>query len=122
VNARNISRIVAHIIADNPCRGELLVEKTITVAIEHPHKAAMRSLLQQRGAKLIAQAVDKSGRMAALGGFASKMGLASGPMVSGLLLGDGNYTLLINVSVLIIALSMAASLVPAWRQDKAATL
>ena len=100
----------------------MLVEKTITVAIEHPHKAAMRSLLQQRGAKLIAQAVDKSGRMAALGGFASKMGLASGPMVSGLLLGDGNYTLLINVSVLIIALSMAASLVPAWRQDKAATL
>lgn len=64
---------------------------------------------------------DKSGQMAALGGFASKMGLASGPMVSGLLLGDsGNYTLLINVSVLALLVSLAACILPAWRQDRLA--
>jgi hypothetical protein len=59
--------------------------------------------------------------MAALGGFASKMGLASGPMVSGLLLGDsGNYALLINVSVAALLLSLTACILPAWQQDRAA--
>jgi predicted MFS family arabinose efflux permease len=64
---------------------------------------------------------DKSGQMAALGGFASKMGLASGPMVSGLLLDDsGNYALLINVSVAALLLSLTACILPAWQQDRAA--
>jgi predicted permease len=64
---------------------------------------------------------DKSGQMAALGGFASKMGLASGPMVSGLLLGDsGNYALLINVSVVALMLSFVACIYPAWQQDRVA--
>ena len=58
---------------------------------------------------------------AALGGFASKMGLASGPMVAGLLLGDGSgYGLLINLGMAILALSLIASIVPALRQDRAA--
>lgn len=64
---------------------------------------------------------DKSGQMAALGGFASKMGLASGPMVSGLLLGgSGNYALLINVSVAALLVSMVACIMPAWYQDRIA--
>jgi predicted MFS family arabinose efflux permease len=64
---------------------------------------------------------DKSGQMAALGGFASKMGLASGPMVSGLLLGDdGNYALLINVSVVALLVSFAACVFPALHQDRMA--
>ena len=42
---------------------------------------------------------DSTGQMAALGGFASKMGLASGPAIAAMLVGDGNYGLLINVAV-----------------------
>ena len=39
---------------------------------------------------------DEAGQMAALGGFASKMGLASGPIVAGYVLAtDGSYPLLI---------------------------
>lgn len=64
---------------------------------------------------------DKSGQMAALGGFASKMGLASGPMVAGMLVGDANYTLLINISAAVLGLSMLASVMPAIFQDKAAS-
>jgi predicted MFS family arabinose efflux permease len=65
-------------------------------------------------------AFDKTGQMAALGGFASKMGLASGPLIGGLLVGDGNYSLLINICLLLLLASFAASLVPAWWQDRAA--
>jgi len=60
---------------------------------------------------------DKAGQMAALGGFASKMGLASGPLAGGYLLGDNNYALIINVAVITLALSLAASLIPARVQD-----
>ena len=63
---------------------------------------------------------DKAGRMAALGGFASKMGLASGPMVAGILLGEDNYGLLIDVGVAVILLSMVTCAAPALVQDKAA--
>lgn len=69
----------------------------------------------------LAAEFDKTGQMAALGGFASKMGLASGPMAAGLLLGDGNgYGLLINLGMATLALSLIASIVPALRQDRAA--
>jgi len=60
---------------------------------------------------------DRAGQMAALGGFASKMGLASGPLASGTLLGADNYSLLINVAIIALALSMAATLIPAKIQD-----
>ena len=57
--------------------------------------------------------------MAALGGFASKMGLASGPLVAGLLLGDNeNYGLLINVGIVVLVASMLAGVAPALRQDR----
>jgi MFS family permease len=61
---------------------------------------------------------DKTGQMAALGGFASKMGLASGPLVGGLLLGEDNYPFLINIAVIALVLSMFASILPAWVTDK----
>ena len=57
--------------------------------------------------------------MAALGGFASKMGLASGPLVAGRLLGDDNYALLINVGAIAVVASLVASAMPAIMQDKA---
>jgi len=63
-------------------------------------------------------AFDRTGQMAALGGFASKMGLASGPLAGGLLLGDDNYALLINLAVVGLALSAVASLIPARLKDR----
>jgi predicted MFS family arabinose efflux permease len=63
-------------------------------------------------------AFDRTGQMAALGGFASKMGLASGPLGGGLLLGDDNYGLLINIAVVGLALSAIASLIPARLKDR----
>ena len=63
-------------------------------------------------------AFDQTGQMAALGGFASKMGLATGPMVGGMLLGDGNYALIINLAVIGLALSAVASLIPARLKDR----
>jgi Major Facilitator Superfamily len=49
---------------------------------------------------------DQSGRTAALGGFISKMGLASGPFLAAWLLEGGDYRLLINLSVVAIAASV----------------
>lgn len=61
---------------------------------------------------------DTTGQMAALGGFASKMGLASGPAVGALIVGDDNYGLLINVSVVALALCLAAMILPARTLDR----
>ena len=63
-------------------------------------------------------AFDSTGQMAALGGFASKLGLASGPLAGGLLLGDDNYGLLINLAVIGLALCTLASVIPARLKDK----
>lgn len=63
---------------------------------------------------------DKAGRMAALGGFASKMGLASGPMVAGRLLNGDDYSTMINAAVVVVLVSMFASMMPALMQDRAA--
>lgn len=66
----------------------------------------------------LAAEFDRTGQMAALGGFASKMGLASGPLVGGLLLGPAdNYGLLINVGIAVLLASMVAGVLPAMRQD-----
>jgi len=64
---------------------------------------------------------DTSGQMAALGGFASKMGLASGPAVAALLLGEDNYPLIIGVAVAALVLSMLAIMFPARVQDRSNT-
>jgi predicted MFS family arabinose efflux permease len=66
----------------------------------------------------LVSAFDATGQMAALGGFASKLGLASGPLAGGLLLGDDNYALLINLAVIGLAFSAAASLIPARLKDR----
>jgi DHA1 family inner membrane transport protein len=70
----------------------------------------------------LVSAFDGTGQMAALGGFASKMGLASGPLAGGFLLGDNNYTLLIYLAVAGLALSAAASLIPARLKDQPAPI
>ena len=58
---------------------------------------------------------DTSGQMAALGGFASKMGLASGPLVAALVVGTNDYGLVVNVGTAALVLSLLAALLPAGR-------
>ncbi len=56
---------------------------------------------------------DEHGQTAALGGFASKMGLASGPMVAALVVGEDNYALLINLAVIALVAAWLVILRPA---------
>jgi predicted MFS family arabinose efflux permease len=61
---------------------------------------------------------DTAGQMAALGGFASKMGLASGPAIAAILLGEDNYDLIIGAAVAGLAISLLAAVLPALTQDR----
>lgn len=56
---------------------------------------------------------DTSGRMAALGGFASKMGLASGPAIAALIIGENNYGLIVNVATVALVLCLIVVIMPA---------
>jgi hypothetical protein len=56
---------------------------------------------------------DTTGQMAALGGFASKMGLASGPAVAALIVGESNYALVINVAAATLILCLVVVIMPA---------
>ncbi|UPT62763.1 MAG: MFS transporter [Hyphomonadaceae bacterium JAD_PAG50586_4] len=62
---------------------------------------------------------DHAGRTAAMAGFASKMGLATGPFLGGALITEHVYGPLINASALVLALSTIAMLWPAAQLDKA---
>jgi hypothetical protein len=53
-----------------------------------------------------------------MGGFFSKMGLATGPFVGAYILDGVSYGLLINIAVLVIAASAFAALGPAGDLDK----
>jgi predicted MFS family arabinose efflux permease len=66
----------------------------------------------------ICAAFDRSGQTAAMAGFSSKIGLATGPLVGGFLLGADNFPLLIGVSVLVLAASAVAALYPARLLDR----
>lgn len=66
----------------------------------------------------ICSALDKAGQMAALGGFASKMGLASGPLAAALMLTGDNYEQVINIAVIGLVLSAIVVLKPALLLDK----
>jgi predicted MFS family arabinose efflux permease len=51
------------------------------------------------------------GRIAAMGGFASKLGLASGPLIGGMLIGDSNnYALLINACFIGLAVGLVVTI------------
>lgn len=65
-------------------------------------------------------AFDATGQTAALGGFASKMGLASGPMVAALVLGQDDYARLIDLGVLALVVSLLCVLAPAAVLDRRA--
>jgi len=66
----------------------------------------------------LASRFDSRGQMAALGGFASKMGLASGPALAAFLLGETHYHLIIWVAVGALCLCTATIVVPSLMQDR----
>ena len=65
----------------------------------------------------ICSELDMSGQMAALGGFASKMGLASGPMAAALILSGENYQQVINFAVIGLVLCAMVIIKPARSLD-----
>ncbi len=67
----------------------------------------------------LAAKFDATGQMAALGGFASKMGLATGPVVAAWLLGADSYQRLIIVAAIILLTSAMLAWKPARLQDRA---
>jgi len=62
---------------------------------------------------------DRGGQSAAMAGFMSKVGLATGPLVAGLLLDGQRFGLLINIAVVALAASALAALLPAALLDRA---
>ena len=69
----------------------------------------------------LASRFDVTGQMAAMGGFASKMGLASGPVVTAMLLGEDNYALIIMVATVVMVISAFTVWGPARLQDRSNT-
>lgn len=61
---------------------------------------------------------DATGQMAALGGFASKMGLASGPAVAAMVIGQNNYGLLINIAIIALVFCLLVMVIPARVLDR----
>lgn len=61
---------------------------------------------------------DQTGQTAVWGGFASKMGLASGPMLGSFLLGENHYATLVWMAVLLLLIATLASGIPAWILDR----
>jgi hypothetical protein len=61
---------------------------------------------------------DRTGQMAALGGFASKMGMASGPMLAAFVVGQDHYGRVLDVSTLLLVLSLVAAWGPARLLDR----
>lgn len=62
--------------------------------------------------------LDPSGRLATLGGFTSKLGLASGPLVAGIVVRADDFRLLIGMALVALALSGIAALAAARRVDQ----
>lgn len=63
---------------------------------------------------------DTQGQLTALAGFFSKMGLASGPLIAALIVGDGNYTLIINMAIIGMVICTIAVFGPALLLDRKA--
>jgi predicted MFS family arabinose efflux permease len=61
---------------------------------------------------------DAFGRTAVWGGFASKMGLAFGPMLGAYTVGESRYSALIAVSLVLLALAFLCAAIPALMLDR----
>jgi predicted MFS family arabinose efflux permease len=62
--------------------------------------------------------LDLSGQMAAVGGLASKFGMATGPLVSATILTGNNYALLINVAFITMIVAAVIACATARAMDK----
>ena len=62
---------------------------------------------------------DQTGQSAALGGFASKMGMASGPLVAAWVVGADDFSRVINVGAVALVLALVAAMIPAILLDRA---
>jgi len=69
----------------------------------------------------LASAFEPGGRAAALAGFFSKMGLATGPAVAGVLLQETHYGRLIALAVVGVVLSAVFAVAPALALDRTRT-
>ena len=65
---------------------------------------------------------DKHGQTAVWAGFASKIGLASGPMVGSLILADTSYGALVWAALGMLVLGAIAASMPAWSLDREADM
>ncbi|MGZ8287947.1 MAG: MFS transporter [Telluria sp.] len=61
---------------------------------------------------------DSAGRTAVWGGFASKMGLAFGPMLGAFIVGEARYPALIVAALILLVLAMLAAAIPALILDR----
>ena len=66
----------------------------------------------------MASTQDRSGRLTTVAGFMSGLGLASGPLLAGLVAHTGDFVLLIAVAVALLALSGVFAVVSARRVDR----
>jgi hypothetical protein len=64
---------------------------------------------------------DRTGHTAVWSGFASKMGLASGPMLASFMVGGGSYSALIATALALLTAALLSSALPAWMLDREAT-
>ncbi len=65
----------------------------------------------------MASSMDASGRMTSLAGFISHLGLASGPLAAGLVLGSDHFQLLITAALIVLTAAGVATLLAARRID-----
>jgi DHA1 family inner membrane transport protein len=65
---------------------------------------------------------DEHGQTAVWAGFASKIGLASGPMVGALILADTSYGALVWGALGMLVLGVIAASIPAWSLDRRADM
>lgn len=63
---------------------------------------------------------DRTGQAAVWSGCASKMGLASGPMMASLIVGAGNYSNVIVMALILFGCATLAAAMPSWLLDHAA--
>lgn len=63
---------------------------------------------------------DRTGQAAVWSGFASKMGLASGPMLASLIVGAGSYSNVILMTQALLTCAVLATLVPSYLLDHGA--
>jgi predicted MFS family arabinose efflux permease len=63
---------------------------------------------------------DQTGQAAVWGGFASTMGLASGPMLASFIVGTSHYSALIATALALLTCAIFSSAMPAWALDHGA--